>query len=55
MPEKEFEPRLGRIGHRKSAQSKLFVRQVLDVAYKNGFNVQRKSSFTGQRIGRGAA
>ncbi len=51
----DFEPRLGRIGHRKSARSKLFVRQVLDVAYKSGFKKRRKSSFTGQRIGRGAA
>ena len=55
MSEKEFEPRLGQIGHKKSARPKPFVRQVLDVAYKNGFKSQRKSSFTGQRIGRGAA
>ena len=51
----DFEPRFGKIGHRKSARSKPFVRQVLDVAYKSGFKTQRKSSFTGQRIGRGAA
>lgn len=51
----DFEPRLGRIGHRKSARPKPFVRQVLDVGYKNGFKTRRKSSFTGQRIGRGAA
>lgn len=51
----EFEPRLGHIGHRKSAKPKPFVRQVLDVAYKSGFKARRKSSFTGQRIGRGAA
>jgi type IV secretory pathway VirD2 relaxase len=51
----EFEPRLGRIGHRKSARPKPFVRQVLDFAYKSGFKTRRKSSFTGQRIGRGAA
>ena len=37
MSEKEFEPRLRKIGHRKSAGPKLFVRQVLDVAYKSGF------------------
>jgi type IV secretory pathway VirD2 relaxase len=55
MSEKEFEPRLGKIGHKKSAKPKPFVRQVLDVAYKSGFKVQRTSSFTGQRIGRGAA
>jgi type IV secretory pathway VirD2 relaxase len=51
----DFEPRLGKIGHRKSARPKPFVRQVLDVAYKSGFKTRRKSSFTGQRIGRGAA
>lgn len=51
----DFEPRLGKIGHRKSARAKPFVRQVLDVAYKSGFKTRRKSSFTGQRIGRGAA
>jgi type IV secretory pathway VirD2 relaxase len=51
----DFEPRLGRIGHKKLAMPKLFVRQVLDVAYKRGFKTRRKSSFTGQRIGRGAA
>jgi type IV secretory pathway VirD2 relaxase len=55
MSEREFEPRLGRIDHRKSAKPKPFVRQVLNVAYKNGFKTQRKSPFTGQRIGRGAA
>ncbi len=51
----DFEPRVGRMGHRKSARPKPFVRQVLDVAYKSGFKTRRKSSFTGQRIGRGAA
>ena len=55
MSEKEFEPRLGKIGHKKSARTKPFVRQVLDVAYKSGFRTKRTSSFTGQRIGRGAA
>jgi type IV secretory pathway VirD2 relaxase len=55
MSEKEFEPRLGNIGHRKSAKPKPFARQVLDVAYKSGFKTKRESSFTGQRIGRGAA
>jgi type IV secretory pathway VirD2 relaxase len=51
----DFEPRLGRIGPKKSTRPKPFVRQVLDVAYKSGFKTRRKSSFTGQRIGRGAA
>jgi type IV secretory pathway VirD2 relaxase len=51
----DFEPRSGRIGHSKSARPKPFVRQVLDIAYKSGFKTRRKSSFTGQRIGRGAA
>ena len=51
----DFELRLGKIGHRKSARPKPFARQVLDVAYKSGFKTRRKSSFTGQRIGRGAA
>jgi type IV secretory pathway VirD2 relaxase len=51
----DFEPRLGKIGHRKSARPKPFVRQVLDVAYKSGFKSRKRSSFTGQRIGRGAA
>jgi hypothetical protein len=51
----DFEPRVDKIDHRKSAGNKLFVRQVLDVAYKSGFKTRRKSSFTGQRIGRGAA
>jgi type IV secretory pathway VirD2 relaxase len=55
MSDKEFEPRLGKIGHKKSARPKPFVRQVLNVAYKNGFKAKRMSSFTGQRIGRGAA
>ena len=55
MSEKEFEPRLGKIGHKTAARTKPFVRQVLDVAYKNGFKAKRTSSFTGQRIGRGAA
>ena len=56
MPnEFDFEPRIGRIGHRKSARPKPFVRQVLDVAYKSGFKTRRKSTFTGQRIGRGTA
>jgi hypothetical protein len=55
IDEFDFEPRVGRIGHRKSAHPKPFVRQVLDVAYKSGFKTRRKSSFTGQRIGRGAA
>ena len=55
MSEKEFEPRLGKIGHMKSARTKPFVRHVLDVAYKSGFKAKWKSSFTGQRIGRGAA
>jgi type IV secretory pathway VirD2 relaxase len=51
----DFEPRLGKIGHRQSARPKPFVRQVLDVAYKSGCKTRKKSSFTGQRIGRGAA
>lgn len=51
----DFEPRLWKIGHRKSAKPKPFVRQVLDVAYKSGFKTRWTSSFTGQRIGRGAA
>ena len=51
----DFEPRLGKIGHRKSARTKPFDRQVLDVAYKSGFKPRWKSSFTGQRIARGAA
>jgi type IV secretory pathway VirD2 relaxase len=55
MSEKEFQPRLGKIGHKKSTKPKPFVRQVLDFAYKSGFKVRRTSSFTGQRIGRGAA
>lgn len=55
MSDKEFQPRLGKIGHKKSARPKPFVRQVLDVAYKSGFKTKRTSSFTGQRIGRGAA
>lgn len=55
MSEKEFEPRLGKIGQKKSARPKTFARQVLNVAYKNGFKAKRTSSFTGQRIGRGAA
>jgi type IV secretory pathway VirD2 relaxase len=55
MSEKEFEPRLGRIGHAKSVKPKSFYRQVMEVAYKNGLKTRRKSSFTGQRIGRGAA
>ena len=55
MSEREFEPHLGKIGHRKSAKPKPFVRQVLEVAYKSGFKSGRKSSFTGQRVGRGAA
>lgn len=55
MSEKEFAPRLGKIGHKKSARPKPFVRQVLNVAYKSGFKAKRTSSFTGQRIGRGAA
>ena len=55
MSEEVFKPRLGKVGHRKSAKPKLFIRQVLDVAYKGGMRSRRKSSFTGQRIGRGAA
>jgi type IV secretory pathway VirD2 relaxase len=55
MSEKEFEPRFGKIGHKKSVRPKTFARQVLNVAYKNGFKAKRTSSFTGQRIGRGAA
>lgn len=51
----DFEPRLGRIGHKKSARSKPFARRVMDVAYKSGFKTRKTSSFTGQRIGRGAA
>ena len=55
ISEKEFKPRLGRIGHEKSARPKPLVREVLDVAYKSGFKAKRTSSFTAQRIGRGAA
>ncbi len=51
----DFEPRLGKIGHGRPVKPKPFVRQVLDVAYKSGFKTRRTSSFTGQRIGRGAA
>jgi hypothetical protein len=51
----DFEPRLGKIGHRKSARPEPFVRQVLDVAYKSGLKTRKISSFTGQRIGHGAA
>ena len=54
MSEK-FEPRLGRIGHKKSPKAKTFHRQVMVVAYKNGMRSKHKSSFTGQRIGRGGA
>ncbi len=50
----EFEPRLGRIGHTKSGRQKSFYRQVMDVAYKNGMRSKHRSSFTGQRIGRGS-
>lgn len=49
----EFEPRLGRIGHTKSGRQKSFYRQVMDIAYKNGMRSKNRSSFTGQRIGRG--
>jgi hypothetical protein len=55
MSDKEFQPRLGKIGHKKSTRPKPFVRQVLNVAYKSGFKAKRSLSFTGQRIGRGAA
>ena len=55
MSEEVFKPRLGRIGHKKHVKPKLFIRQVLDVAYRSGFTARRKSTFTGQRIGRGAA
>jgi hypothetical protein len=55
MSDKEFKLRIRKIGHKKSAKPRPFVRQVLDVAYKSGFKVRRTSSFTGQRIGRGAA
>jgi type IV secretory pathway VirD2 relaxase len=55
MSEKQFEPRPGKISHRKSARPRTYARQVLNIAYKNGFKAKRKSSFTGQRIGRGAA
>ena len=51
----DFEPRLGRIGQAKAKRPKSFARQVLNVAYKSGFKAKRQSSFTGQRIGRGAA
>jgi len=51
----EFEPRLGRIGHTKNGRPKTFYRQVMEVAYKSGMRSGRMSSFTGQRIGRGAA
>ncbi|HEY5363825.1 MAG TPA: DUF3363 domain-containing protein, partial [Aestuariivirga sp.] len=51
----EFEPRFGRIDHAKSAKPKTFYRQVMEVAYKSGMRSGRKSSFTGQRIGRGGA
>ena len=55
MSEEGFKPRLGRIGNRKPAKPKLFIRQVLDAAYRSGVRSQRKSKFTGQRIGRGVA
>jgi type IV secretory pathway VirD2 relaxase len=55
MSEEVFKPRLGKVGHRKSTKPKLFIRQVLDAAYRSGMRSHRKSSFTGQRIGRGAA
>jgi hypothetical protein len=42
----DFELRLRKIGDRKSARPKPFVRQLLDVACKSGFKTQRKSSFT---------
>ncbi len=51
----EFKPRMGRVGHSKSGKPKSFYRQVMEVAYKSGIKSGRKSSFTGQRIGRGAA
>ena len=52
---KEFEPRLGRVGGSKSKRSEPYLRQVLNVAYKNGLKRGKRSSFTGSRIGRGAA
>jgi len=55
MSENDFKPRLGKVGHRKSAKTKLFVRQVLDATYRSGMRSHRKSTFTGQRIGRGVA
>ena len=51
----EFEPRLGRVGGGKSKRSEPYLRQVLNVAYKNGLKRGKRSSFTGSRIGRGAA
>jgi hypothetical protein len=51
----DFEPRLGSIGHKKSAPPKPFVRHVLGLTYKSGFKTRRMPSFTGQRIGRDAA
>ena len=51
----KFELRLGRIGHKKSLKPKTFYRQVMNIAYKSGIKTKSKSSFTGQRIGRGGA
>ena len=49
----EFEALLGRIGHSKGGRQKTYVRQVMEIAYKNGLRSKSKSSFNGRRIGRG--
>ena len=49
----EFEVLLGRIGHTKGGRQKTYVRQVMEIAYKNGLRSKSKSSFNGRRIGRG--
>ena len=49
----DFEVLFGRIGHSKGGRQKSYVRQVMEIAFKNGLRSKSKSSFNGRRIGRG--
>lgn len=55
-PEDEFRVRLGRIGNRKSRAPSRYLKRVRQAAERAGpLRAERRSAFTGARIGRGRA
>ncbi len=54
MRDDDFEPRLGKIGYQRGGRERTYLQRVLHAANLAGRGSRRRSSFFGNRIGRGS-